>query len=134
MTKFILFAFLMTPTLLLAECDVYHKVHGLLNLKKVSWETMHVNKDITRICGLLPQPVNPNLEVTLTKDRQNFSTNIYTPLVGYWDKKTKDKKWEGGSYELQELNIDTFVPSWYKGASLKIKDINSKHVIIETKL
>ena len=117
-----------------SECVEYRKIHGLIHLKNKTWELTHVNKKSEKFCQALPLPVQPNLEVTLTKGKDTFSTKIFRPLVGHWDDTTPDKQFTGGQYDITYLPIDTFVPAWFKGSKIVVKEFPSQKVIIEGKL
>lgn len=128
---FSLFAF---SSLAQARCTEYKKIHGLVNLNNKTWETTHINKKQVKVCGDLPEPPAPNLELTFVKDDKKFSTKVFRSIVGFWDATGKDKKFEGGTYKINHLSIETFAPEWFKGSRLTITEIKSGNVIIETNL
>lgn len=117
-----------------SACEEYRKIHGLISLEKKSWETTHVNKKSVKICEALPLPPTANLEVTFSKGSKKFSTQIFRPLVGHWDVKAKDKKFDGGTYKIKYLPIETFAPAWFSGSKLKVQELPSKRVIVEATL
>jgi hypothetical protein len=132
----VLCAFLLIISSAFAACEDYKKIHGLIHLKKKTWETTHVNKKYVNICDALPSPQNANIEISLSKGKMIFSTRIYRPLLGFWDE-TLDKEGaslNGGTYDITHLNIDIFVPKWYKGAKITVKDMVNDKIIIESKL
>lgn len=118
----------------IAACGDYVRLHGLLNLPKKSWETTNVSKKITIICKDLPEVPHANLEITLRKKKSTFRTKIFRSLDGYWDKTAKDGKWEGGTYPLDVIEVNTLIPDWFKGSNLKIKDLNNNKILVEVKL
>lgn len=107
-------------------CQEVRVIHGLVHLKDKVWETTHENKRTDKVCGKLPKPPRVNIEITISKDGQNFAVELYRPLLGYWDK--------GGKYEIKYLPIETLAPSWYKGANITVRELPSKKVIVEGKL
>ena len=115
-------------------CEEYRKIHGIVNLKTKVWETTHINKKSQKICGELPLPSQPNIEVKIVKGKKSFSTKIFRPLIGLWHVTTEQKKFEGGPYEIKHLSLDTFVPGWFKGAKLTLLEIPSNKIIVETTL
>lgn len=115
-----------------SACEVYRKIHGLINLEKQSWETTHVNKKPVKICNDLPLPPTANLELSFSKGAKNFSTQVYRPLKGHWDVKDQGKNFDGGTYKIKYLPIETFAPEWFKGSKLKVRELPSKKVIVET--
>ncbi len=134
MLKIGLVLLLTLPTLVFGACDQYWKIHGLVNLKKKTWETTHVNKKSEEVCNALPLPANPNIEIKVVKGEQIFTTRIFRPLVGFWDKEGKDHKLSGGTFEIDLLPVDSFMPIWYQGSVMTITEISSKQKIAETRL
>jgi hypothetical protein len=117
-----------------SACEEYFKIHGIVNLKAKVWETTHTNKKSQNICGELPLPSRPNIEVRIRKGKKSFTTQIFRPLIGLWHITKESEKFDGGTYEIKYLSLDTFVPSWFKGANLTLIEISSKRVIVETTL
>ncbi len=119
----------------LCACPKYKKIHALLEVKSKSLKEIEFAKNTEELCGTLPTPINANLKIALIKNNQKFETKIFRSLEGYWDQKgKKEKTWTGGSHELPEIEITSFIPEWYKGATLTITELNSNSTLSETKL
>jgi hypothetical protein len=117
-----------------SACEEYRKIHGLINLEKKSWETTHVNKKSVKVCDALPLPPTANIEVSFTKGSKKLSTQIYRPLKGHWDMKAQNKNFDGGTYKIKHLPIETFAPAWFSGSKLEVRELPSKRIIVETTL
>ncbi len=119
----------------LCACPKYKKIHAMLELESKALKEIEFAKNGEELCGTLPTPINANLKIALVKNNQKFETKIFRSLEGYWDQKgKKDKTWAGGSHALSEIEITSFIPDWFKGATLTITDMNSNTVLSETKL
>lgn len=118
----------------LAACPKYKKVYGMLDLNSKNLKEVEVNQSSEELCGTLPTPLNANLKITVTKKKQKFETKIFRSMDGYFDQPTKDKKFTGGTYKLNEIEITSFIPDWYKGSTLTITDLSNNKVLTETKL
>lgn len=117
-----------------AACVNYRKIYGLVNLKDKKWETTHINKNPTEICGEIPAHPSPNLEIHLVKDQKEFKIKIYRPLADFWDIAADEGKLKGGRLEIKHLFIDAFYPEWYKGAKLTLRSLSDQKVIVEATL
>ncbi len=117
-----------------SACQDYFKLYGIVGLKKKSWETTNVSKKVKKVCNELPFQPNANLEISLVKGKSAFKTKIFRSLNGFWDHPEKNGKWSGGTYSLDVLEVNTFVPDWYKNSTMRIKEISSNKTLVETKL
>lgn len=118
----------------LCACPKYQKVYGMLDLKKNILKEIEVNKNAEELCGVLPTPMNANLKVTVTKDKQVFETKIFRSFDKFWDLKGKNKTWKGGSHPMSEIEITSFIPDWYQDSTLTITNLTTNQTIAETKL
>lgn len=134
--KFLFITFLSTLSVgALCACPKYQKVYGMLDLKTNSLKEIEVNKNVEEICNVLPVPANPNLLITIKKNKVTFETKIYRSFHAYFDLADKKKKaWKGGAQEMAEIEITSFIPDWYKDSTLTITDLSTKKVLAETKL
>lgn len=132
--NFATFIFLLAPFLASAACETYYRFHGNLDLKTKSFTLISINSDEEDICEELPLPSNPNLEILITKDDKKFSTKIFRSFHYFWDHPEPSGKWTGGAIPQTELYIETFIPSWYKGSNLTIRDIAKDKIMTEVKL
>lgn len=134
--KILVMTFLSTLSVgALCACPKYQKVYGMLDLKTNSLKEIEVNKNVEEICNVLPVPMNANLLVKVTKNKVSFETKIYRSFHGYFDLADKKKKaWKGGAHALPEIEITSFIPDWYKDATLTITELQSNKVLAETKL
>lgn len=117
-----------------SACPEYYRLFGITNLKKKTWETTNVDTKVKKICNSLPIPFQANLEISFSKKDSKFSTRIFRSLTGFWDHPEKSGKWSGGTFQLDILEVNTLVPTWYKGSTMKIIEIESKKTLVETKL
>lgn len=118
----------------LAACPKYQKVYGLLDLKTKDLKEIEVKKNNEELCGTLPTPLNANLKISLTKNKQKFETKIFRSLDAYYDQLGKNKSYTGHAERLEEIEITSFIPEWYQGSTLKITDLSTNKVLTETKL
>lgn len=118
----------------LAACPKYQKVYGMLDLKSKDLKEVEVNKNTEELCGELPVPINANLKITVKKNKQKFETKIFRSLEGYFDQKGKNKSFTGGTYKMDEIEITSFIPTWYQGSTLIITDLSTNKVLTEKKL
>lgn len=117
-----------------ASCQVYHRAWGQVDLAKGTWETLHVKKEPTTICGALPLPAITNLEVKLTKGKKTFTTTIFQTLDGFDETHGSKGSFAGGPFSLKTVSVDTFVPEWYPGSQLSLKQLETKQTIAQGKL
>ncbi len=115
-------------------CTDYFKIYGLLNLKNKKWTTLKIDNKPRSICEKLPEIPNANIQLSFKKDSNNWTTKIYRSLDGYWDHPEKDGTFTGGSLPLTEIEINSFIPTWYSGSVLTIQETPSNKKLTETKL
>lgn len=132
--NFATFIFLTVSSYAQSACETYYRFHGNLDLKTKSFTLVSINSDEEDFCEELPLPLNPNIEITVTKDDKKFNTKIFRSFYQFWDHPEPNGKWTGGAIPKTELYIETFIPSWYKGSLLKIRDLNNDKVMTEVKL
>lgn len=117
-----------------STCTDYFKIYGLINLKNKKWTTLKVDNKPRSICNKLPEVPNANIELSFKKDSDVFTTKIYRSLDGYWDHPEKNGTFTGGSLPLTEIEINSFIPSWYSGSVLTIHETGSNKKLTEVKL
>ena len=115
-----------------ASCGQFHKLYGVLNLESKKWTTNLIDSPET-FCDPFPKAHNPNIEITLKKKKQVYTTEAFSSLDEYWDH-PKDGKFEGGKRPNKILDINVFIPAWYKGSTLTIRHKSSNKVLKEVKL
>lgn len=117
-----------------SACQDYFRLYGIIGVKKKSWETTNVSKKSKKICNKLPMHPDANIEISLVKGKSSFTTKIFRSLNGFWDHPEKNGTWSGGTYSLDVIEVNAFVPDWYKNSTMKIKEISSNKTLVETKL
>lgn len=126
--------FMVLPVGAFAACPKYQKVFGMLDLKSKNLKEVEVKKNNEQLCGSLPTPLNANLKITVTKNKQKFETKIFRSMDAYYDQLGKKKTYTGHAERLEEIEITSFIPEWYSGSTLKITDLSTNKVLTETKL
>ncbi len=129
-----LFTILLFSAHSFGACTDYFKIYGLINLKNKKWTTLKVDNKPRSICEALPDIPNANIELSFQKDSKSFKTRIYRSLDGYWDHPEKNGTFTGGTLPLTEIEINSFIPVWYSGSVLKIKEMPSNKKLTEVKL
>lgn len=133
--KILVISFLSTLSVgALSACPKYQKVYGMLDLKSNSLKDIEVKKNNEELCGILPTPLNANLKITLTKNKQTFETKIFRSMDAYFDQLGKNKTYTGHAEKAEKIEITSFIPDWYQGSTLKITDLSTNKVLTETKL
>ncbi len=131
---FATFIFLINSRDSFAECkDLYH-FYAIIDLKTRGLELTKIDSTSEKFCEDLVTPPNANLEIIITKNNNKFSTKIYRSFYTFWDHPEDNGKWSGGVRPQTKLYIDSFLPSWHKGAFIKIKNIQKNKIISEAKL
>jgi hypothetical protein len=131
---FATFIFFINPKNTFAGCkDLYH-FYAIIDLKTRGFELTKIDPTAENFCEDLVTPPKANLEISISKNQNTFSTKIYRSFFTYWDHPEDNGKWSGGIRPQTKLYIDSFLPSWHKGALIKIKDIKKNKIISEAKL
>jgi hypothetical protein len=131
---FATFIFFINSTNTFAGCkDLYH-FYAIIDLKTRGFELTKIDSTSEKFCEDLVIHPNANLEIILSKNKNTFSTKVYRSLVRFWDHPEDNGKWTGGVMPQTKLYIDSFLPSWYKGAVIKIKDMKKDKILSEATL
>lgn len=126
--------FLLTPKPTFAQCrDLYH-FYAIVDLKTKTIEITKIDSNSQKFCEDLVIPPNANLEIILSKNKNSFSTKLYRSFIRFWDHPEENGKWTGGITPQTKLYIDSFLPSWYKGAVIKLKDLKKDKIISEANI
>lgn len=115
------------------NCQDLIKLEATIDLKKSSWETTELEKKPSPVCVSIHDD-NANLELTFRKDKKVMSVRIFSSLIGFYDHLDEKKKQVGGTYDIREVFIETWAPSWARGSTLVVTEIATKKKITETKL
>lgn len=118
----------------IAACSDFFKLYGLVNLKTNKWTTLKVDNKVREFCKPMPEIPNANLELRFKKDKQLFTIKIYRSLDGFWDHPETNGKFTGGKMPLKDIEINSFIPSWYSESTLTIQEISSRKILTEVKL
>ena len=137
MIRICLFAtliFFSAPKLTFAQCKDLYRFYAIVDLKAKTIEMTKIDSAFEKFCDDLVIPPNANLEIILSKNKNTFSTKLYRSMVRFWDHPENNENWTGGITPQTKLYIDSFLPSWYKGSVMKIKDIRKNKIISEATL
>ena len=115
-------------------CEKMHRIHGLVDLKKATWETINLVPEAQEFCETRPQHLYPNLGISLSKGKLNYMTKIYRPLVGIWHTGKADPKSKSRKLEVKHVSVDIFVPEWFKGSKLTVTNLQTNEIITKTQL
>jgi hypothetical protein len=131
---FATFIFLILSRDAIAGCKDLHRFYAIVDLKTKDFKLTKIDSTSEKFCEDLVIPPNANLEISITKKDYKFSTKIYRSFYTFWDHPEDNGKWSGGVMPQTKLYIDSFLPSWHKGALIKIRDLNNNKIISEAKL
>jgi hypothetical protein len=126
--------FFSAPKLTFAQCKDLYRFYAIIDLKAKTIEMTKIDSAFEKFCDDLVIPPNANLEIILSKNKNTFSTKLYRSMVRFWDHPEDNGKWTGGVMPQTKLYIDSFLPVWYKGAVMKIKDIKKDKILSEATL
>ncbi len=126
--------FFSIPKTTFAQCrDLYH-FYAIVDLKTKILKMTKIDSAPEKFCEDLVVPSNANLEIILSKNKNTFSTKVYRSMLRFWDHPEEDGKWTGGVMPQTKLYIDSFLPDWYKGSVIKIKDLKKEKILSEATL
>ena len=115
-------------------CEKMRRIHGMVDLKKSTWETTQIVAEAKEFCEARPEHPYPNLSVSLSKGKLNYVAKIYRPLASIWHEAKKGSKSKSNKLEVKHLDIDLFVPEWFKGSELTITNLQTNETITKTEL
>lgn len=131
--KMVLLLSLFLSTAAGAKCRELVKIHGTLDPVKNTWSDSEIETGKKSVC-VSTDDTFANLELTFKKGKDQFTAKIFSSLDGFYDVQDKNKKMTGGKYEINQVFIDSWAPTWAKGSTLTITEMTSKKKLVETKL